>query len=353
MIKVLQIIDGYNFNGIIKLMLEVEKNIDKNIKFDYLTALNICNEFNSLNIDRRSLKGRIIYNHRLRKYLKENKYDIVHINSGAFFFTLSCALICKLSGIKNIIVHSHNVPKISKIKKLFIRILNPIYRKITKVHLTCSNLASKSLYTKLDDVIIIKNGIDIDKYKYNESTRNKYRKELNIIDKKVYGHVGRFSKQKNHNFLIDLFYEIQKKENDAILILIGDGPLKKEIEDKVNSLNISDKVLFLGFRDDIDKLLNTFDIFIFPSLYEGLPITLIEAQTNGVPIVVSNNITSEANISNNYYTVDNYDINSWINTISNIKINNRKDSYKNTIKNGYDIKKISKQLEKIYKDLVK
>ena len=352
MIKVLQIMDGYNFNGIIKLMLEVEKNIDKEIKFDYLTACNICDNFNNLNIDRRSIKGRIIYNHRLRKFLKNNKYDIVHINSGAFFFTFSCALICKLCSIKKIIVHSHNTPKISRIKKIFIRIFNPIYRKITNVHLTCSNAASESLYTKVDDVILIKNGIDVNKFKYNKNIREKIRKELNINNKLVYGHVGRFSKQKNHDFLIDLFYELQKNK-DCVLLLIGTGPLEDTIKNKVKKLNITDKVLFLGFREDINYLLNAIDIFIFPSLYEGLPVSLIEAQTNGLPIVTTSNISNEANISNNYYVIDNYDINNWLNTILNVKLGNRENAYKNAIKNGYDIIDISNKLEKIYKNLMK
>ena len=200
MIKVLQIIDGYNFSGIIKLMLEVEKNISKNISFTYLTATNIYDKFNNLNIDRRSLKGKIIYNHRLYKYFKKNKYDIVHIHSGAFFYSFSCVLICKLSGNKKIIVHSHNSPNISKLKKVFIELLNPIYRKMTNVHLTCSNMASKSLFTKTNDVILLKNGVDINNYKYNESIRKEYRKKLNITNKKVYGHIGRFSIQKNHEY---------------------------------------------------------------------------------------------------------------------------------------------------------
>ena len=353
MIKVLQIIDGYNFSGIIKLMLEVEKNINKNIKFDYITATDIYDKFNNLNIDRRTLKGKIIYNHRLYKFLKKNKYDIVHIHSGAFFYSFSCVLICKLCCIKKIIVHSHNNPNISKFKKVFIKILNPIYRKMTNVHLTCSNKASSSLFTKTNDVILIKNGIDINKYKYNESIRNECRKKLNITNKKVYGHIGRFSIQKNHEFLIDLFYEIQKKEPNSILLLIGDGQLKKKIESKINKLNINDKVLFLGFRNDINNILNAIDILIFPSLYEGLPITLIEAQTNGLPVVVSNGITNEANISNNFIKMNDYNINNWISKILKIKNSNRINSYKDTIKSGYDIKLTTKKIEKIYIELLK
>lgn len=352
MIKVLQIIDGKSFGGITKLMLDVEKKINNDIKFNFLTATNVYEKFYNLNISRSTIKGRIIYNHRLYKFLKKNNYDIVHINSGAFFFTFFCTIICKLLGIKNVIVHSHNTPKIKNIKKILIKILNPLYRKLTNAHLACSKNAARSLFTKTDDVIIIKNGIDINKFKYNEKIRNQYRKELNINDKIVYGHVGRFDEQKNHSFLIDLFYEIQKKQ-DAVLLLIGTGKLEKEIKEKVKLLNIEDKVLFQGFRDDVSNLLNTMDVFLFPSLYEGFGNVVIESQTNGLPSFVSNGIPDEANISNNFHKLNTYDIEEWLKEILNVKIKDRKSAYKNTIKAGYDIKQTSKQLEQIYKDLIK
>ena len=348
--RVLQIIDGEIFGGIAKIMSDIDNNIE-NIKFDYLTSVNVCDDWINLGISRKTLKGKIIYNHRLRKFLKNNKYDIVHINSGVFLFSFQIAVICKLSKIKKVIAHSHNTPPMSLIKKSLKKILNPLYRKITNIHIACSEEAAKSLFTKTDDVIILKNGIDTDKFRYNDKIRNQYRKKLNIENKIVYSHIGNFIKQKNHNFLIDLFYEIQKKENNSILILVGDGPLKNQIEDKVKKLKIEDKVLFLGFREDIPNLLCMSDIFLFPSLYEGFGIVLVEAQVNGLTIVTTNNIPNEVKISNNYYVIDNYDINSWVNTILNIKLNNREDSNKNIIENGYDIKEVSNQLEKIYHNL--
>lgn len=350
--KVLQIMDGKSFGGICKLFTDIEKNISNNIKFDYLTATNIHEKFYNLNIDRKTLKGRIIYNHRLYKFLKTNKYDIVHINSGAFFFTFLCVIMCRLTCNKKTIVHSHNTPKINKVKRTLIKILNPLYRKMTNVHLSCSSEAAKSLFTKTDDVIILKNGLDVNKFKYNEKIRNEYRKELGIENKQVYGHVGRFDKQKNHDFLINLFYEIQKKQ-DAVLLLVGTGILEDEIKQKVKQLKIENKVLFLGFRDDVNKLLNCMDIFLFPSLYEGLGIVVIEAQTSGLPTFVSNGIPDEANISNNFHKINTFDIKEWTKQIANTKSKDRNNEYKNTIKKGFDIKNTSKQLEQIYKDLIK
>ena len=344
--KVLQVIDGYSFGGIAKFIQDVSNNI-KDIDMDFLTATNIKDEWINLGVSRKTIKGKIIFNHRLRKFLKKNKYDIIHINSAVFLFSFQVAFIAKISGIKKIIVHSHSVPMISKLRRVIIKILNPIYRKMTDVHLTCSNMASSSLYTKKDDVILIKNGIDIDKYKYNEKVRNKIRKELNINNKIVYGHTGRFDDQKNHDFLIDLFYELQK-DKDSVLLLVGTGPKEKDIKDKVKKLKLKN-VIFLGFREDIEDILSAMDIFIFPSLYEGLGISLIEAQTSGLPVVVSSSIPEEAKISNNYIKMSTFNINEWVNVIKGIKINKRDNAYKNAIKNDYDIKTSSKELEQIYK----
>ena len=353
MIKVLQIIDGKQYGGIYEIMLRIEENI-KDIEFNYLSSVKVYDSKKSfdLNIDRKTIKGRIIYNNRLYKFLKKHKYDIVHISSGAFFFTFFCVIICKLVGTKKIIVHSRNTPKINKIKKILIKILNPMYRKLTDVHLSCSDNAIKSLFTKADDVIILKNGIDTHKYKYNEKTRKEYRKKLKIENKIVYGHVGRFDKQKNHEFLIDLFYEIQK-EQDAVLLLVGTGSLENQIKEKVKQLKIEDKVIFLGFRTDIHEILNAIDVFIFPSFYEGFGNVVIESLTSGLPTFVSKGIPEEANISNNFHKINSFNIDEWKKEVLNIELKDRTNAYKDTIKSGYDIKETSKQLEDIYKELIK
>lgn len=347
--RVLEIIDGYSFGGIAKVIEDLSNNIE-NISFDFLTATNINSNWNTLNIDRRTLKGKIIYNYRLYKYLKKNKYDIVHINTAAFFYSFQVVLICRLCNIKKIVVHSHCMPNIIFVKRIFIRLLNPLYRSLTDVQLSCSKGALKSLYTKDKNVIILKNGIDVNKYKYNEKIRNKIRKELNIENKIVYGHVGRFEKQKNHNFLIDLFYELQK-HNDSVLLLVGTGSLENEIKENVINLGIQDKVIFLGFKDNIGELLCAMDVFIFPSLYEGLGISVIEAQTSGLPTVVSSFIPEEANISDRFIKIFSYNKEEWVKQILKIRKSRRNKCYINTIKHGYDIKECSKELEKIYIEL--
>lgn len=347
--RLLQILDGEEFGGISKLMLEIGNNIkEDDIKIDYLSSKKIHNDIISLGISRNTLLGKIKYNNKLYDYLKSNNYDIVHINTGVFLFALQCVLISKKCNIKKIIVHSHSVPHVSIIKKKIINLLRNKLLKNIDIKLSCSKEAALSLYGTDKDVRIIKNGIDIDKFKYNDKERNKYRKKINIDNKKVYGHIGDFTKNKNYDFLIDIFYEIQKEE-DAILLLIGNGELKEKIKEKVSKLNISSKVHFLGYREDINKLLLCMDVFLFPSLHEGLGLVLIEAQTSGLPVLVSENIPEEANISNKFIRINSYEIKEWLKVIKKLKITNRNNLYKNTIRNGYEIKQVSNIIKEIYK----
>ena len=236
-------------------------------------------------------------------------------------------------------------------KKILMALLNPLYRKLTNAHLSCSKEAAHSLFTKIDDVIIIKNGIDVEKFKFNEEIRNEYRKKMNLDGKVVYGHAGRFHKQKNHDFLIDVFYEIQKKQ-DAVLLLSGTGELENSIREKVKALNIEDKVIFLGFRKDVNCLLNVMDVFLLPSVYEGLPLCAIEAQTSGLPTVVSKAIPEEANISDSFCRIDNFYTERWVEKILGIKSVDRSKAFMNTINAGFDIADTTCALKRIYTHLV-
>ena len=129
--------------------------------------------------------------------------------------------------------------------------------------------------------------------------RAEVRKELSIEDRVVIGHIGRFVSQKNHNRLIEIFQEILKKNERAILVLIGDGPLKQDIEEKIRHNKLENNIILLGIRHDVSRVLQSFDLFLFPSLYEGLPFTLVEAQAAGLPCVISDSITNEIIITKN------------------------------------------------------
>jgi len=137
------------------------------------------------------------------------------------------------------------------------------------------------------------NAIDSQKFIYDESIENAYRQEFDIDNKTVIGHVGRFNTPKNHMHLLKVFASIVQKKPDCVLVLIGDGELRLKIETEAERLNIKEKMLLLGFRSDIPQLLQMMDVFVFPSFFEGLPVTLIEAQAAGLRIVASDTITKE------------------------------------------------------------
>lgn len=208
----------------------------------------------------------------------------------------------------------------------------------------CSLAAAKWLFGgRSDQAFILKNGIEIDRFQFCMNSRVQIRKEWRVMeDTLVLGHVGRFSHQKNHFFLLDIFAGIHKKVPNAMLILVGDGPLKSEIAGKIKKLKLEGKVKLLGVREDINRLLQAFDLFVFPSLHEGLPVTLIEVQGAGLPCLISNNITKEVDMEMGLVQhLPITDKNVWINQI----INHAKDSHIRTIsadtlsRKGYDIRK--------------
>ena len=258
-----------------------------------------------------------------------------------------------IRGIKKIIVHSHGYNKPKGIRKTIFSICNPIYKRIVNEYLACSKLAGQSLLrTKnIEQLKVIKNGIEIDKYKFNNDMRLKYRKELKIEDKIVYGHVGRMCHEKNHKFLLELFNEIQKIQSNSVLLLIGEGELEKNIDNKIKELKLEKKVIRLGYRDDTNYLYNCMDAFLFPSIKEGLGLALIEAQTNGLPVFCSNSIPQEAEISPKFYRYDlTENILETAKNICNkeINTNERETAYKYTINQGYDINDVCAKLDTIY-----
>lgn len=201
----------------------------------------------------------------------------------------------------------------------------------------------------------MKNGIEVEKFSYDKAIRKIVRYELDIEDSStVIGHVGRFNHQKNHHFLIDVFFEVSKENREVYLVLAGDGPLRKEIEEKVQILGLDQRVIFVGVRSDIHCLLQAFDLFIFPSFHEGLPVTLIEAQGAGLPCIISTNITEEVDMELGlvkYLPLD--DTNLWINEIGRLSnlSNNRLMSPEALTNQGYNIKNTAKYMNNLYQEI--
>ena len=193
------------------------------------------------------------------------------------------------------------------------------------------------------------NAIDAKKFIYNEEVRKQKRVELGVEDKFVIGHVGRFNLQKNHEFLVKRFADFAKTNEDAILVLIGNGELQEKIKEMAKEYGIETKVKFLGLREDIPQLLQAMDLFLFPSLFEGLPVTLVEAQAAGLPCVISDMITDEIMITDQISKVSlSGNTSLWNQEIAKYRYSKRKNTIEDIIEHGFDIEKNARWLEEFY-----
>ena len=366
-LRILHIVTYMGRGGLETMIMNYYRNIDRTkIQFDF-----ICDE-DSTNIpydEIEKLGGRVIivppYQHifaylkKLKQIFKENKYKIVHSHINALsVFPLYAA---KCAGVPVRIAHSHSTSNKKEWKKTLMKnMLRPFSKVFATDYMCCSELAGRWLFgNKTYDegkVYLLNNAIDVEKFAYNEEVRKAKRKELEIPDDTfVIGHIGRFVAQKNHTFLIDIFNEVHKEKENSVLLLVGQGPLENEIKEKVNRLGLSDSVKFLGQRDDVSELYQAFDVFVLPSLYEGLGMVLVEAQISGLPCVCSTEIPSEVKgiPEFKFVNLDN-DSKIWADYILDLKDNTNRASYKNKFANkGYDITKETIKLEKIYLTLLK
>lgn len=227
------------------------------------------------------------------QFLKKHPdYKIIHIH----FYTIAGAIlpVAKKCDVPVRIVHSHTAnPKLSIVQKIVGKILRCMAIKYATERFACGNDAGKYFFGKRS-FTIINNAIDAELFRFNQVGRNRLRKQLNIENKFVIGHIGRFHTPKNHTFIIDVFAEVCRLNCNAMLLLVGDGALRAEIERKVVKAGLSDRVIFAGVRTDIPQLLQAMDIFLFPSLYEGLGIVAVEAQAAGLRAIVSDSLPKEA-----------------------------------------------------------
>ena len=236
----------------------------------------------------------------LSAVIKENQYDVV-FRSGASCFTAIDLWVAKKCGVKVRVLRSSNAGTMQgKLQQLINVFCRGIMTSAANVKMAPSMLAAEYTFGKRrahKHACILKNGLDTSRYVFDEVVRERTRKELGLDDKFIVGHVGRLSGQKNHKFLLDIFYEFQKKREDAVLILIGTGELQEEIKNKAESLGIGDKVIFLGVRPNVPDYLMAMDMMTFPSFFEGMPNVIIEAQTTGLPCLISDTITKEVEIT--------------------------------------------------------
>lgn len=355
MIRILHVVPNMQAGGLETLIMNLYRNIDRRkFQFDFLVHYKkecfYDKEIECLGgkIYRFSLRednNIFKYKKELDNFFKQHKeYKIIHCHMasiGNMVFN-----VAKKNGVKIRIAHSHNSDTENTLKGLIKGMLIKTFKYTSTYNLACSKKAGEFLFRN-KKFEILPNGIDLEKFKFNIQKRNEIREKLNLKEKFVLGHIGRFCKQKNYDFLLDVFYEVQKVNENSELLLVGTGELEEKIKEKVKKLGISSKVLFLGNRDDVNELYSAMDLFIFPSKFEGLGIVLIEAQASGLLTICSEQIPNEVMVSDRIKKIK-LEKELWKKEI--LKNQNKKryllEDY-NKI-NDFDIKKVSKRLEEIY-----
>lgn len=294
---------------------------------------------------------------KINKFFRDHgkNYDAVHLHSVNIAFMVFKA--AKINGIQHLIAHSHATLYSDKfINGIRNRILCLGLKKHATHFLACSLAAGDFLYGKenREKVLIFNNAIECEKFSFKNEVREKYRSELQIENSLVIGHVGRFNEQKNHKYLIEIFNEVVKINRNATLLLIGDGPLKKEIEEEVRRRNLTGNVKFLGQRNDVDKLLMAMDVFVLPSLYEGLPVVGVEAQATGLVCIMSDTITKEVDLGKVFFKSIEAKPYEWAEKICNVELvtTDQRGQYSQIVASkGYEIETESKKLYNFYKTL--
>lgn len=363
MIRILHVVTYMGRGGLETMIMNYYRSIDRSrVQFDFLVHRDFEADYDK---EIQELGGKIYrlpplnpfgkeYLSKLNAFFKEhNEYKIVHSH-------LDCMSAiplkyAKLNGVPIRIAHSHSSNQTKDLKyplKLYYK--TKISKQANKLF-ACSEKAGIWMFGKNADFKVLNNAIDTEKYLFNIDTAQKIRNEFKIKkDTLVIGHVGRFENPKNHSFIIDIFAETLKKNSNSVLLLVGEGSLRKNIEEKVRSLDISDKVIFAGLRSDVNEILQAMDIFLFPSLYEGLPVSIVEAQAAGLPCLISDKVPIECKKTDLVYQMNLSDSsNKWAKKIEELSKLNRRNTHREIKKSGFDIKANAEKLEKFYLDAYK
>lgn len=363
MVRVLHSVSNMDRAGIETMLMNYYRHIDRNkVQFDFL-----CNKKKSGAYDSEveALGGRIyrtpglnpvkipVYMKYMKKLFSEHKeYSIIEAHNGAFgVYALHGA---KISDVPVRIYHAHGAA-ITKDWKLPLKMICMKFLPSNMTHhYTCGIAAARCYFgdkiVEAGDYEFIPNAIEVSRFVFNKDVRNRIRKEYNLEDKHVLGHVGRFMAQKNHAFLLDVFAEVVKKDEKAMLVLLGDGELMDTIKEKAKSLGIDKNVLFIGNVGNANEWYQAFDAFALPSVWEGLPVVGVEAQCADLPCVFSDNITKEIGLLDDAKFISTSEpISQWVDAvIEGFKRTERKDQSEVIKNSGYDIEVEAVKLQDRY-----
>lgn len=354
--RVLQVVTHMNRGGLETMLMNYYRHIDRNcIQFDFLTHRECDGDYGE---EIKSLGGIIYhlprlnpfsyrYRKALDKFLEEHpEYQVIHVHQDCMSSVILKA--AKKHGVKVRIAHSHNASQDSNFKYLIKLIWMRSIPKYATDLMACGKEAGDWMFRGAD-FHILNNAIDAKLYRFDVEKRNILRQQLGIKGEELLlGHVGRFSPQKNHEFLIDIFYEVQKL-CEAKLILVGDGELRNEIEDKIRKLGLEDKVILTGLRSDVADLMQAMDVFVFPSHYEGLPVTLVEAQASGLPCLISDKVPIECKKTDLVQQLSlEKDAKNWADLVIQTVGMEREETYEEIKNSGFDIVENANWLQNYY-----
>lgn len=354
-VRVLQIVTTMNRGGLETMLMNYYRHIDRTkVQFDFLVHRQEEGDYEKEIL---SLGGNVYrvpplnpfspgYYKALNSFFSEHRYDVVHSH-------LDCMSAVPLSvakrhGVNHRFAHAHNKSQDKDIKypiKLLFKKFIPIFANRL---FACGKEAGDWMFNG-KSYSVINNAIDAKEYIFNAEKREKKRRELSLGNSFTVCHIGRFNPQKNHSFIIDVFYEILKLDPQSKLLLVGVGDGQINIQEKVRKLNIENNVLFLGLREDIPDLLMASDAFLFPSLYEGVSLATIEAQASGLPCVFSDQIPYECKVSDSVTFVSLKESPCvWAEHLLTQKNGSHLSSFSDIVKSGYDICNNAKWLEEFY-----
>lgn len=366
MVKVLQIGMTRNHGGLETYLLQQWRHLDAHkVHYDFV---NITGEYTIVGQKEIEQSGSRIYSvcsrhlHPLRHYwqwfkllqqhAKEYKAIVLNTNSLEYIYPL---FLAKWFHIPMRIIHSHNAGFENQMglgRRLLVRFNRMLMKRSATDYFACSKQAGRWMFGLQQTYHVIHNAIDVEEVRYKSEVRQKKRNELGLGNKFILGHIGRFSYQKNHEFLIDIFAKVYERDNSAALLLVGgavgDDRFLQKAKQQVKKLGLEQAVFFLGERDDVPELLQAMDCFLLPSRFEGLGLVGIESQAAGLPTFISDTITQEIKITDSAYFLPLDQPELWAEAILKHKKDSRKDTQKEVRKSGYDICYEVKKIEKYY-----
>lgn len=354
-VRILQVVNYMDRGGLETMLMNYYRHIDRSkIQLDFLVHRDKVAQYDH---EIAQLGGRIYHMPRLnplslsyhkkeKDFFQTHKYSVVHCHMDCMSaFPLFHA---KSAGVPVRIAHSHSSSQNKDLKypvKLLCKQL--ISHSATQLF-ACSEDAGHFMFGN-HYFQIMRNAIELKKFLFNSDVRAEVRKELEIQDEVVLGNVATLKPVKNQLFLLEVFSEYHKMNPNSKLLLVGEGPSRKNIEEKVKNLGLQDRVILTGVRSDVHRLLQAMDVFVFPSLFEGLPVTMVEAQAAGLPCVISDTVPNETDITDLVTRVSlKAPLQQWISAIDVASKTTRADQSVQIKRSGFDIEENAKWLENFY-----